>query len=419
MATACYRYRLLFTSADGTKWVPANASSSTNATASRTPATAKIDPFGQIAYYSYTTALSSGGQPSASYQYQQYAGVTIGYSFNNTGAAATMTSQKPIYVKCAPQTDGSAIIDSTTPYVQALPSTADGKIYIFLGIATSATAFELMPYHPVYEFKNGAIRIWTNANIPDVSGKADKVNNAVAGNLAKLDSNGNLSDAGVSVPSISGNNGKVLAINSSGTGLEWVDSGGAVEPVDLGLSVKWSSVNIGAKKPSDYGYYYAWGEVNTKSTYTSATYTYSDNPTILPASHDVATQTLGNDWRMPTDAEWTELRTNCTWTWTTQNGVNGRLVTASNGNSIFLPAAGAASGGAGSYGYYWSSSLSTDPECAWSTDFDSSQIYHNWDDDRYSGQSIRPVFSPVSVPDKLSDLSNVSSATPTDGQALI
>ena len=159
VATACYRYRLLFTSADGTKWVPANASTSTNATASRTPATAKIDPFGQIAYYSYTTALSSGGQPSASYQYQQYAGISIGYSFNNTGAAATMTYPAPIYIKCAPQTDGSAIIDSTTPYVQAMPTTADGKIYIFLGIATSATAFELMLNHPVYYYADGAIRL--------------------------------------------------------------------------------------------------------------------------------------------------------------------------------------------------------------------------------------------------------------------
>ena len=196
VATACYRYRLLFTSADGTKLVPANSSTSTNATASRTPATAKIDPFGQILYYSYTTALSANGQPSASYQHQQYSGISIGYSFNNTGAAATMTYPAPIYIKCAPQTDGSAIIDSTTPYVQALPSTADGKIYIFLGIAISATTFELLLHHPVYYYKDGAIRLWTNASTPDVSSKADKVSGATNGNFAGLDTNGNLADSG-------------------------------------------------------------------------------------------------------------------------------------------------------------------------------------------------------------------------------
>ena len=186
VATACYRYRLLFKSADGTKWVPANASTSTNATASRTPATAKIDPFGQITYYSYTTALSSGGQPSASYQHQQYSGISIGYSFNNTGAAATMTTMAPIYIKCAPQTDGSAIIDSTTPYVQALPSTNDGKIYIFLGIAITATTFELMLNHPVYYHDGTALRLWTGAassggGVTDVTvGGASVVTNGVA-----------------------------------------------------------------------------------------------------------------------------------------------------------------------------------------------------------------------------------------------
>lgn len=186
VATTCYRYRLLFKSADGTKWVPANSSTSTNATSSRTPATAKIDPFGQITYYSYTTALSSGGQPSASYQHQQYSGISIGYSFNNTGAAATMTTMAPIYIKCTPQTDGSAIIDATTPYVQALPSTNDGKIYIFLGIATSATAFELMETHPVYYHDGTALRMWTgpvsaSSGVTDVTvGGTSVVTNGVA-----------------------------------------------------------------------------------------------------------------------------------------------------------------------------------------------------------------------------------------------
>lgn len=164
--TACYRYRICFTSPDGKSLIPANASTSTSATASKTVTTEKIDPFGRIIYYSYSTAISAGGSIGTAYQMQQYNGVTLGYSFNRTGAALTMTAKKPVYVKCAPQTDGSAIIDSSTPFVQDLPTTEDGKIYIFLGVATSETAIEFTLEHPVYFYKNGGIRQWTNVDIP-------------------------------------------------------------------------------------------------------------------------------------------------------------------------------------------------------------------------------------------------------------
>ena len=101
---------------------------------------------------------------------------------------------------------------------------------------------------------------------------------------------------------------------------------------------------------------------------------------------------------MPTDAEWTELRTKCTWTWKSNyngTGVNGRLVTATNGNSIFLPAAGyrynTSLGNVGSYGYYWSSSLYTDnPDFAWFVFFDSSDVVRGYFN-RFLGQSVRPV----------------------------
>ena len=154
-----YRYRLLFTSADGTKYVPANTSTSTNATASRTTNTRPIDPFGEIKYYSTTTAVDAGSKPSATAIWQQYT-LTLGYSFNNTGAALTMTADKPVYLRCAPQADGSAVMEYFT---QALPSTADGKIYIYLGIAYSATAMELSYHHPVYYYNNSGIRLWTGA----------------------------------------------------------------------------------------------------------------------------------------------------------------------------------------------------------------------------------------------------------------
>ena len=160
MTSVVYRYRLLFTSADGEHYVPANNSTSTNATSSRTVCQDKIDPFGSILYYGTTASVAAGSRPAAASLWQQYT-LALGYSFA-TGSALTMTSWKPVYLKCAPQTDGSAIIDSTTPYVQDLPTTEDGKIYIFLGIAYSATNIELQLNHPVYEFKGGTIRPYTN-----------------------------------------------------------------------------------------------------------------------------------------------------------------------------------------------------------------------------------------------------------------
>lgn len=158
MSDNMYRYRLMFTSADGTKYVPANSSTSTNATSSRTVNQTPINPWGAIYYYGYTTAITAGSRPGASYFWQQYV-VTLGYSFV-PGSAITLTAYKPVYLKCAPQADGSAIMDSTTPIVQDLPSTEDGKIYIFLGIATSGTAFELTLNHPVYYYKDSAVKLW-------------------------------------------------------------------------------------------------------------------------------------------------------------------------------------------------------------------------------------------------------------------
>ena len=162
VSDATVRYRIFFTSADGTKYVPSTTSTSTNSTTSRAVNQTPIDPFGEIVYYSSTTALSADGLPAATTLWEQYS-LVLGYSFNRTNAALTLTSWTPVYIKCAPQSNGSAIIDDTTPYVQALPSTEDGKIYIFLGIAYDATHVEMLYYHPVYYYKNGAIRLWTNA----------------------------------------------------------------------------------------------------------------------------------------------------------------------------------------------------------------------------------------------------------------
>ena len=196
---------------------------------------------------------------------------------------------------------------------------------------------------------------------------------------------------------------------------ENVDPYNGHEYVDLGLSVKWATCNVGASKPEEYGDYFAWGETQPKTTYDWSTYKWCngsyntltkynnsssygtvDNKTQLELSDDAARANWGGSWRMPTDAELTELREQCTWTWTTQNGVNGYKVTSKkNGNSIFLPAAGCRRDGslygAGSGGLYCSGSLLMDsPRYAYYLHFGSVNV--GWYDYyRYFGFTVRPV----------------------------
>ncbi|MBO4605608.1 MAG: Ig-like domain-containing protein [Bacteroidales bacterium] len=177
------------------------------------------------------------------------------------------------------------------------------------------------------------------------------------------------------------------------------------EAVDLGLpsGLKWRSMNVGASKPEDYGNYYAWGETGTKTSYIWSNYKYSSNDIygdgvgktgkkVLTAEDDAATVNVGSDWRTPTNKEWKELKENCSWRWTTSNGVNGMLVTGPNGNSIFLPAAGyfrSSLTNRGSYGSYWSASYGSD-ENALGWDFINSDVSSAYLD-RSMGCSVRPV----------------------------
>lgn len=178
------------------------------------------------------------------------------------------------------------------------------------------------------------------------------------------------------------------------------------EAVDLGLSVKWASCNVGATSPEEYGDYFAWGETETKSSYTSDnSLTYGLSTTELEsrgivgsdgnltAAYDAATVNCGSDWRMPTLDEIKELVDKCTWSWTTQNGVNGRKVTGPSGNSIFLPAAGylndTSLNSAGFNGYYWSATLDSYGYHAYGLLFYSG--YHDWDGPRPFGFAVRPV----------------------------
>lgn len=188
--------------------------------------------------------------------------------------------------------------------------------------------------------------------------------------------------------------------------------------VDLGLSIRWATCNVGATNPEDYGDYYAWGEITTKSNYDWSTYKYAngssttltkyctnsyygtvDNKTTLEAADDAATYNWGGNWRMPTIDEWEELLEKCTWTWTTLNGKNGYEVKATNGNSIFLPAAGYRKDDelydAGSDDYYWSSSLDTQTGSSYAQYMYSRSVAHG----RYRcfGLSVRPVLNPYKL----------------------
>ena len=187
--------------------------------------------------------------------------------------------------------------------------------------------------------------------------------------------------------------------------LQQTDS--SYEAVDLGLSVKWASCNVGAKSPEDYGDYFAWGETKTKSSYTQSnnvTYGLSERrlqsqgiifDINLTAAYDVATVNWGSPWRMPTLDEIKELKKNCSCSWTSVNGVNGYKVTGPNGNFIFFPAAGYRYGtevySRGLDGFYWSATLDSNiGDYAYYLNF----CGGGWDwinYYRYSGYPVRPV----------------------------
>ena len=196
-------------------------------------------------------------------------------------------------------------------------------------------------------------------------------------------------------------------------------TGGSSDPgeevVDLGLpsGLKWRGWNVGASKPEEYGNYYAWAETSPKSSYSSSNYKYKatdygdgmivyakydptpihgDGKTVLEPEDDAASVNLGNGWRTPTFNEFKELRENCTWAWTTRNGVNGMLVTGPNGKSIFLPGGGWYTNttltGKTTYGSYWTATGSGD--IAHAVDFakgyvDKAVLA------RSDGRSVRPV----------------------------
>ena len=219
----------------------------------------------------------------------------------------------------------------------------------------------------------------------------------------------------------------LIAMNDNGDLKLLAEVAPSIEMVDLGLSVKWASANLGATcedtAESWYGGFYAWGETETKSDYSWGTYKYGsnwnkltkycpsnktdywngegspDNKLILDAMDDVVNVELGGNYRIPTKAELVELKALPVKWVTNYNGVsglNGLIFTGTNGNTLFIPAAGyflgSAHNSAGSVWHLWSSSLySGDPEYAYNLNFDSNNIRLNSNRGRYYGFSVRAV----------------------------
>ena len=200
------------------------------------------------------------------------------------------------------------------------------------------------------------------------------------------------------------------------------DEGTSPDYVDLGLpsGTLWTTSNLGAESSVDYGTFLAWGETTATSPYNWETYRYckgdadqmtkycndsaygfngfTDNLTVLETADDASTVNYGADWHTPTQLEWQELLDHTENIWTQQNGVNGRLFTAPNGQSLFLPAAGGYWDvqhiGDSIRGYYWACELYTEMPCgAWALYFDADTCFVDYADRRAYGLSIRAVRS--------------------------
>ena len=232
-----------------------------------------------------------------------------------------------------------------------------------------------------FGYKGGEQSILVESNFEyDIATDADWVtlSKTTTGVLVKVSYN--LGDARTANITISSKK-----YNLSGTVIPITQQAFILEAVDLGLSVKWANCNVGANFPEEYGDYFAWGEISPKESYTEgncSTYGVPMSDISGNPQYDAATANWGGAWRMPTKSEQQELLNNCTWEWTTLNGVNGCNVTGPNGNSIFLPAAGYRYGSSsslvGSYGYYWSSTpYGDDDRLAFGLRFYSG--YHYWD----------------------------------------
>ena len=208
-----YKYRL-WLETDGNKYMPVNTSTSTNATANRSSAmnTREFWIGGKILYNATNGTTNANATMSATTLWQQYT-LTLGYSFNNTGSALTLTPNEPLYMVAKAKGNGKAQLN-TPYYTQTLPSIEDGLIYIYLGHMYSATALELALDHPVYEYKNNSIRLYRDTysmgEVDDLlDGKSD-TNHTHSGYASSTHSHGNISNTGIMISKDSVSNKNVV-----------------------------------------------------------------------------------------------------------------------------------------------------------------------------------------------------------------
>ena len=154
-----YRYRIML-EVENNKLMPVNTSTSTSATASKTSTmnTREFKLGGNIYYYSYSSAINANAYFGTGYIWRQY-NFALGYSFNNTNAALVMTAKEPVYMIAEQTSNGMAKL-KTPFFTQTLPNTADGLLYILLGYATSEVNLELTLDHPIYEYRDGGIKLY-------------------------------------------------------------------------------------------------------------------------------------------------------------------------------------------------------------------------------------------------------------------
>ena len=286
---------------------------------------------------------------------------------------------------CSP-VDVDLAVTSSNPGV-AIPRIVNGTIMV-VGVAEGTATITVNAADGWSNPDSCVVTVYTEpgdvncdgyVNISDVTALIDYLlsGNPSGVNLTGADCN---NDGGINISDVT----TLIDYLLSGT-WPWVEPetpSDSHEYVDLGLpsGTLWATCNIGANSPEEYGDYFSWGETEYKEMYNYSTYKWCrgsydtmtkyctniffgsvDNKTELEAEDDAASVNWGPSWCMPTYEQYQELINNCSWQWTTVNGINGQLVTGPNGNTLFLPSAGYYSGSmlsaSGELGNYWSSSV--------------------------------------------------------------
>lgn len=298
--------------------------------------------------------------------------VELNFNVPNKGnvSSITLSCDKPIFIK-----EGSFDLTSPSPRIQE--DVKSQSIQIKLKELTTSSNDENIKVYlmmPPTDLAHQTVTATVVNNEIEYIGNVVKAKKLEAGKAYKLSLSTLTPSDKPSVPSTA----------------EWID---------MGLSVKWASHNVGANFPEDYGSYFAWGEISPKIGYTlenSLTYDVKLENIAGNPKYDAATANWGSAARMPTFEECKELVDNCTFQMTTSKGVKGQLVTSKiNGNSIFLPAAGCRIGvplfESGINGYYWSATpegIAVSNRYAYFLYF--MKDYYFWGS-RYNGYSVRPV----------------------------